>query len=439
VSERSSETTSGSPSSPSPAAPPLLAFAIVVLVAVGLRFWNLGSVGVSSAVATRSLAAALGEPTTPPVPPLVPWIFRALFAVWQPVDTLATAAIALSGIATVLAVFLAVRRWLGETVGIVAAAALAGMELHLCYSRQARPEVAQTLFLLVLVWIVASAIDGRSLALGLAAIPAAAATFLVIWPAELLPPRAEVIGFAARSLAAWVSPVVLAAAVVGLAVMLGRRSRADLVVLAWIVLALVLIPFLRRDPGSLVPLLPPLAVAGAVGLDFCVRKLAPGWERGKATVLATAVLAAGTWPSLAQLAVEDNGYELAARYLLQGRPDPRPDVLVSESAIHFYMEATGGSHSFLEGGDPRALAALESGEFRYLVGDLRLLRSPGIRAFVEERAGELRPLAVIGNPLPEPTIAAAAGFEALDLAASPEHGQEVTSIRIWRSTRPAPR
>jgi 4-amino-4-deoxy-L-arabinose transferase-like glycosyltransferase len=79
-------------------------------------------------------------------PPLVPSLHRALFALFGERELAVNAAAALAGTATVLATWLAGRAWLGTSAALVAAAALAGMEYHLVFSRQALTDVYFTLF-----------------------------------------------------------------------------------------------------------------------------------------------------------------------------------------------------------------------------------------------------------------------------------------------------
>jgi 4-amino-4-deoxy-L-arabinose transferase-like glycosyltransferase len=494
-------------------------FVLVVVAAVFLRFWNLGSAGISHWDAGTYTAGPLGvgpygqgEIVLFQTPPLVPRMFAALFAFWAPVDTLAMGAIALFGVATVVALFFAGRRWVGDAPALAGAAALAGMQFHLLFSRQALTDVPFAFFLLLAAWAFTAAVERASILLSLlcglaagaailtkyhgflalvvpvswllllrgrrshdeeplaggagsrcwrawlvacavAAVPAAwlaweierklgFAAFLrnhSAWLSEpglyLIP---QAIRLVARSLWEWVSPFALAPALLGFIVMGRRRARGDLLVLAWTGLFLAVIPCYRFYPRLLVPLLLPLALAAGVGLDALARRIAPGWRRGRTALLALAALAPGAWSSRATLALEDRGYELAARFLAQAPRDPRPDVLVTQHAILFYLLDV--EHPFLCYDQPEAIDALENGRFRYLVGDLRLLHAPEFREYIETHRVELKLVAEIGNPMPESTIVNCAGFEGLDAlrssTTSPEERATLETIRVWRLVRP---
>ncbi len=121
---------------------PLLA-ALFVLAAGVLRSWNLDAVGISHWDAGSYTAGALGvgpygkAPILPfYAPPLVPQLNAWAFALFGVQDTVAIALSALIGTLTVWAAYLFGRRLLGPGAALIAAAALAGMEYHIVYSRQ---------------------------------------------------------------------------------------------------------------------------------------------------------------------------------------------------------------------------------------------------------------------------------------------------------------
>jgi hypothetical protein len=161
-------------------------------------------------------------------------------------------------------------------------------------------------------------------------------------------------------------------------------------------------------------------------------------------VISLLLLAPGAWASRGVLSLEDRGYELTARLLIDGPSDPRPDVLVTQHAILFYLLEH--PHPFVCYEEPGAVEILESGGFRYIVGDLRLLHAPRFREYIAANRGDLKAVAVIANPLPTSTVVNCAGFEGLDLlrstgaAGSPASPAEertvLETIRIWRHARP---
>jgi 4-amino-4-deoxy-L-arabinose transferase-like glycosyltransferase len=324
---------------------PFWVFALVLAAAVFLRFWNLGSAGISHWDAGTYTAGPLGvgpyaesDLVLFQTPPLVPGLFALAFDVWEPLDTLAIGIVALFGVATVLAVFLAGRNLVGDPAALAGAAALAGMEYHLLFSRQALTDVPFALFLLLAAWAFAAAAQAQSYRLAIAAGTAAGAAILTkyhgllalaiagVWTLvarDRNPRRAwalwlvacavaavpavwllveidRTIGLAefrasrrewlspigayllpmtarlvGRSLYEWVSPFVLAPALWGFLVMLRRRTAGDLLVLVLAGLVLAALPFYRFYPRLLVPLLLPLALAAGVGVDAIARRLAP--------------------------------------------------------------------------------------------------------------------------------------------------------------------
>jgi hypothetical protein len=321
---------------PRSSAAPLASFVLVVVVAVVLRFWNLGSAGIASDAAGRCALAALAT-SSEEARPLMSWVFRGLFAIWAPLDTLAIGAVAFIGVATVAVIFLAGRRWVGDSAALIGSAALAAMPFHVALSRTAESAVPFGFALLVAAWATSAAIGRRSALLaGVAALAVIAAAWLA---------RDVLLELAS----AW----------------------------AWI-------------PRFA---LPSLALAAGFGFDALARRIAPRFVAGRAAVLSLLVLAAGTAAAWPLLAVEDRGYEIAGRFLAQGPPDARPDVLATQRALHFYLAASDDAHAFLDVDDPRAQAALASGEFRYCVGDLRFLRT---RLDADRSAWTT--VAVIGNP-----------------------------------------
>lgn len=499
---------------------PLWVFLLVLASAVVLRFWNLGSAGISHWDAGTYTAGPLGvgpygegDVVLFQTPPLVPGLFALVFGVWGPADTLAMGVVAMLGIATVATVFFAGRRWVGDPAALAAAAALAGMQYHLLFSRQALTDVPFGFFLLITAWAFTSAVRERSWFLAIAAGVAAGAAILTkyhgvlalaIAGAWLLARRSRIarertgdevprrawglwllavaiatvpaiwliahidrtIGLTEfrasrrewlsdpglylipmtarlvlRSLWEWVSPFVLVPAIVGFVVMLRRRSPGDLMICIFAGILLAALPFYRFYPRLLVPSLVPLAFAAGVGLDAAARRLAPRWTWGRTAAISLLVLVPSAWGSRHTLALEDRGYDWTARFLRQAPKDPDPDVLVLQHSVLFYLY--GSSHPFICYDQPGALEALESGRFRYLVTDLRLIHAPEFREFLEANREKLKLVAEIGNPLPPSTVVNSAGFEGLDALgseATPEEERKTLDrIRVWRQLRKAPR
>jgi hypothetical protein len=186
-----------------------------------------------------------------------------------------------------------------------------------------------------------------------------------------------------------------------------------------------------------VPVLVPIAFAAGVGLDAVARRLAPRWTWGRTAAISLFLLVPGAWASRDTLGLEDRGYDVAARFLTQGPKDPDPDVLVAQHSILFYLRDS--SHPFLCYDQPGAMEALESGRFRFLVADLRLIHAPEFLEFLAKNRGKLKLVAEIGNPLPPSTIVNSAGFEGLDALRSestpPEERKTLDRIRVWRQLR----
>jgi len=495
---------------------PLWVFLLVLASAVVLRLWNLGSAGISHWDAGTYTAGPLGvgpygegDLVLFQTPPLVPGLFALAFDVWGPVDTLAMGVVAMFGIATVATVFFAGRRWVGDPAALAGAAALAGMQYHLLFSRQALTDVPFALFLLIAAWAFTTAVREKSWFLAIAAGLAAGAAILTkyhgvlalaiagAWllarrsrfaraePGDEAPRKSwglfllalavaavpaiwllaridRTLGLAEfrasrhewlsdpglylipmtgrlvlRSLWEWVSPFVLVPAIVGSVVMLRRRSPGDLMICIFAAVLLLAMPFYRFYPRLLVPALVPLAFAAGVGLDAAARRFAPSWRWGRTAAISLLLLVPSAWGSRDTLTLEDRGYEWAARFLAQAPKDPDPDVLVMQHSVLFYLH--GSSHPFLCYDQPGALEALESGRFRFLVADLRLIHAPKFREFLEANREQLKLVAEIGNPLPPSTVVNSAGFGGLDALrseATPEEERKTLDrIRVWRQIR----
>jgi 4-amino-4-deoxy-L-arabinose transferase-like glycosyltransferase len=487
---------------------PLWVLLLVLASAVVLRYQNLGSAGISHWDAGTYTAGPLGVGPYAEghlvlfqTPPLVPGLFALVFDLGAPIDTLAMGVIALLGVATVAAVFLAGRRWIGDAAALVAAAALAGMQYHLLFSRQALTDVPFALFLLLAAWAFTSAARERSWSLSVtaglaagaailtkyhgaialviagawllaggarkswrfwlvaAAVAAVPAVWLLLeidrtiglaefrasrheWLSDpglyLIPMTAKLV---LRSLWEWVSPFVLVPAAVGFVVMLRRRSSGDRMILVYAAVLFLAMPFYRFYPRLLVPCLVPIVLSAGVGLDAIARRLAPRWSMLRTAALSLLVLVPSAWGSRDVLELEDRGYEWTARLLAQAKEDPDPDVLVLQHSVLFYLH--GSPHPFLCYDQPGALEALESGRFRHLVVDLRLIHAPEFRKFLEENREKLKLVAEIGNPLPPTTVVNSAGFEGLDAlrsdATPEEERRTLDRIRVWRQLRESAR
>src|SRR5689334_19676041 len=127
----------GSPESPSVGISNVRAVACVVAAAILLRFAGLSSAGISHWDAGTYTAGVIGvgpysrgESVLFQTPPLVPALFRGLFAIAGPSDVLAMSAVAAIGAATVWVLARAGRSWVGATPALLGAAALASMEFH---------------------------------------------------------------------------------------------------------------------------------------------------------------------------------------------------------------------------------------------------------------------------------------------------------------------
>ncbi len=500
--------------------------AFIVAAGATLRFWGLGDLGISQWDAGTYVAGPLGigpygkaEILLFYAPPLVPWLHELLFALnGSPSDTLALGLHALIGTLTVLATGVLGCRLLGRPAGWVGAAALAGMEYHVVYSRQPLTEASYTLLFVLAIgagfagwrdgrmraWIQcglwtgaaclvkyhgffplvvlaafallvrrspsggASAKRGLLLAGLVTALPVAALLVLVAnevglaafrenraqWLPEpglyLIPQTAR---YLFACLTAWVSPVVLVAAVVGVFVLAARRRPGGVIVLLWLALFVGTLPLYKNYPRLPVPMLPALALAAGAGLVALVGRLrAKAGETAAATaVLAAFVLAADVGSLRDTLSVSDRGYADLAQWLgavreppgqalgtggevTVGPASPHPDILVTQHAVLPYL--LDAPHPFVCYDEPEALQALQRGEFRHLVFDLRSLFAPDFTAWRDAHRDELERVATLDNPLPEAFLVNAAGFEALDDLRDPDTSaarrEELTTIRVWR-------
>jgi hypothetical protein len=425
-------------------------------------------------------------------PPLVPASFHALFLLFGAHDWLAIGTVALCGTLTVVVLYFAARSWFGSERALLAAAALASMQFHVLFSRQALTDVPYLLFFLLALWALSAALRTESWRMfALAGLAAGAAQwtkyhgfFVLIgsgaWIllARMRPPRRGLmialavfgvcalalallveqrIGlgalrannvawlaplgayvlpktalFVARCLLAWVSWPVLALAALGFGRFFVRRSRFDLLVLAWAGLFLATLPFYANYPRLLLPLCVPLALAAAEGL-----LLIGTWFCSEGTLAkfgALALLALGAPASIRAARVCDDGYERAALFLRRADGDPRPDVLVLQHAVLFYLY--GSAQPVLTYDEDGAFAALERGEFRSLAADLRLEHAPRFRAWIDAHQSELELVQTIPSPLLETALVNSAGFEGLRDLGDPELELErrltLSTIRIWR-------
>lgn len=505
---------------------------LIVAAGAVLRFWGLGDVGISQWDAGSYLAGPLGlgpygtyEFLLFYAPPLVPWMHEMLFMLNGGVsDTPAIALHALIGSLTVLATGLVGRRLVGRAAGWVGAAALAGMEYHVIYSRQPLTEAAYTLLFVLAVgagfvgwrdghrrdWVIcglwtgtaclvkyhgffpliviaglvllgwwqpfraeerdheepapasplgANSLRGLLLAGLVAAVPATAllvsianevglSAFSVNREQWLPEPGLYLIPQTARyllaCLTAWVSPIVLLAALGGVIALQLRRTPGGVVVLWWLVLFAGTLPLYKNYPRLPVPMLPALALAAGVGLVALASRLRPGIESSAraVAVLAAFVLAADAVGLHETLSVSDRGYAELAQWLREaettdGLAGDAPDILVVQHAVLPYLAED--AHPFFCYDDPGAAWALESGDFRHLVFDLRSIHAPEFTAWRDAHADEITLVHRIGNPLPEPFLVNAAGFEALHELQAPDTPEprlrELTEIRVWRRER----
>ncbi len=117
--------------------------AVIALVALTLRLWNVGDVGISHWDAGSYTAGPYGigpygKSYILPfyAPPLLPSLTWAAFEVFGRVASVAAVLMALLGVAAVLAVYSLGRRLFGIGPALIGAAALASMSFHVVYSRQ---------------------------------------------------------------------------------------------------------------------------------------------------------------------------------------------------------------------------------------------------------------------------------------------------------------
>lgn len=135
------------------------ALLLLLLVATVLRFWELGSLGIShwdagSYVAGPQLIGAYGKDVILPfyAPGMVPFLHGLLLDLFGGALAPVFALHAALGTLTVLVLFLCGRRLVGNVAALLGAAMLAGMEFHVIYSRQPLTDVAFTLLFLCATW-----------------------------------------------------------------------------------------------------------------------------------------------------------------------------------------------------------------------------------------------------------------------------------------------
>ena len=156
---------------------------VLVLLALGLRSWDLGRTGVDHFDEAVYVFSALGlsdsaQPLTlyPKQHLFAPPLWSGLLAggslVFGASATLAVALNALLGTGTVLLLWIAGRRWFDPATGIAAAALLAMNEFHISLGRTALSDVAFAFFFLLAVILVTRALErpclGRTVLGGLA-------------------------------------------------------------------------------------------------------------------------------------------------------------------------------------------------------------------------------------------------------------------------------
>ncbi len=130
-------------SSPTPRRAWRLALVVLAIFAGALRFWHLERVGISHYDAGPYTGGILGvgpygKHVLVPfhAPHLVPWMHALVFALWGLSETALAFVHAAIGTAAVVGVAAWGARWVGRGPAWIGAAALAGMEYHVVYSRQ---------------------------------------------------------------------------------------------------------------------------------------------------------------------------------------------------------------------------------------------------------------------------------------------------------------
>ena len=131
----------------------------VVLIALALRLWDLQRVGICHWDAGTYTAGALGIGPYAKAklllfyaPPMMPALHRLLFALFGISDTLVIGFSALVGALCVAAVWRLGRDLVGDGAALIGAAALAGMEYHIIFSRQPLADGLFTLLFCLAAW-----------------------------------------------------------------------------------------------------------------------------------------------------------------------------------------------------------------------------------------------------------------------------------------------
>ncbi|MEW6742629.1 MAG: glycosyltransferase family 39 protein [Planctomycetota bacterium] len=248
------------------------------------------------------------------------------------------------------------------------------------------------------------------------------------------------LGAAARYLGYWVSPVVLAAALWGLLLALGRGGAARGAVI-WFIGYAALVPFYKSFPRLLLPLVPPLLLLAASGLAdlglHLSRVVSRRLPQVAGVVFLAAIAAISSYElSRQSLAFRNTGYEQAARKLREYCEPQTRCLLLTQPCILFYMHDVPGTFWIYAHSDiPQALWHLQNGEFDLLVTDHRVLYNEPIRSYLREHAFELELLERLPNQLRDATLLNTLSFDRVALArtdASSAEAEACSTIRIFR-------
>lgn len=249
--------------------------------------------------------------------------------------------------------------------------------------------------------------------------------------------------FTARCLLAWVSPPLLVAAGWGI-VLAVRRNRACRAYLVWLLVYATMLPFYTNFPRLLLPLIPPLLLLAATGLEDLGATLARLFKVRRATVfgsMALALLAAstslvGAWDSLT---FRSNGYAVAARRINELCTPQTRCLLLTQPCILFYLADTPGKFLTYTHNDRNGcLYSLRTGDYDLLVIDQRILYNPPFDTYLSQNLDQLQLVELIPNQVRDSTLVNAFSFERVARARESKDSPEAmacSAIRIFRKPR----
>jgi 4-amino-4-deoxy-L-arabinose transferase-like glycosyltransferase len=195
----------------------------------------------------------------------------------------------------------------------------------------------------------------------------------------------------------WLSPALLVAMVLGIAVALYRREAADTLLLAMVAIFVAFLSLYLSFPRLALPLVPAACLFAALGLDAIARGLAPARQGAGVAVMAALVAAWNLAEAADTLAMRTDAYRQAAEYVRLGR---LPTVSQMSGCYYFYEDVRSREIRFQKPEELDAFVA-SSPEF-YVVVDPIVERLPEAKAWVERTCAGIAPEHVFAISMYEP-------------------------------------